>query len=246
MPIMQKLINLVILDSTDSTNEWIKRHHNQNCEYQACLAAQQTSGKGQPGKNWYSPKGENIYLSLLINNTIPAPQLSLLSALAVASSCLEIDKKLPIKIKWPNDIMCDGKKIAGVLLEQFNKNSLIIGIGLNLHLSKQDKQQISQPVTALNELTSKKLNRTEIANLLLKNLIHTIKTYQKIGFAPFLSQWKQLDFLNNKEIAIFHANKTYNGTYLGINENGQVQLKTSSTIMTLSSGTIVDTHLFTL
>jgi BirA family biotin operon repressor/biotin-[acetyl-CoA-carboxylase] ligase len=131
-----------LFDSLDSTNEWVlqKVREDESMPF-ACFAEQQTQGRGRRGKRWVSPPLCNIYMSLAWSFELPVSQIGVLS-LAIGMAVAKTLEKTGIQhalLKWPNDVMVDDKKIAGILIETArindNKTSVVIGVGLNYHFS---------------------------------------------------------------------------------------------------------------
>jgi BirA family biotin operon repressor/biotin-[acetyl-CoA-carboxylase] ligase len=126
--------NIVSFDTLDSTSDEARRRIRQGeGEGLVVMAASQSAGHGKPGAKWYSPRG-NLYLSAVVaprRNPGDLAILTLTTALA-GRSCLQRFVKLPIIIKWPNDLLVRQKKIAGILIEGVPSGQLIIGIGINL------------------------------------------------------------------------------------------------------------------
>jgi BirA family biotin operon repressor/biotin-[acetyl-CoA-carboxylase] ligase len=135
-------MKLIKLDAIDSTNDFLKRLSGEQAleNYTVVTAEKQTLGKGQMGAKWDSETGKNLMFSVLINNRLATISeifdLNVAVALAVFTT-LEINNIPDLSIKWPNDIMSDSKKVAGILIENSIKNngeiSSIIGVGLNVN-----------------------------------------------------------------------------------------------------------------
>lgn len=199
----KQLSNLEILDSVDSTNTYLLNKARQGVKNgYAVLAEQQTAGRGRHGRYWHSPFGCNIYLSLLWNfncNPAETSKLSLTVAVIVARVLEKYGIKDSIRVKWPNDIYFQEKKLAGILIETLmrkNKHSqIIIGIGLNIHQMKSDDKFIDQPWTNIEAITNDKPNRNIIAALLLNELFESLPTFESNGFSSFESDW------NKKKVA---------------------------------------------
>ena len=125
--------NVLVYDSTSSTND-VAAEYAKNVENDgmAIFAERQTSGRGRAGNQWQSNRADSILCSIVLTeNRLPIELLSLVSAVAVAEAV-----GAPARIKWPNDIMLNGRKVAGILLESKPDGACIIGIGINCHQSK--------------------------------------------------------------------------------------------------------------
>jgi BirA family biotin operon repressor/biotin-[acetyl-CoA-carboxylase] ligase len=136
------------LDTVDSTNTWLKQRWADLCPGEAVLltADSQTAGRGRYDRVWHSPPGDNIYASFGVPLLHDVEWLTQLLALAVCDLLLE--RGVEAHIKWPNDVLVQGKKIAGILAEKIELG-LVIGLGLNINLSREACQSIDQPATSL-------------------------------------------------------------------------------------------------
>jgi len=231
----QDALELEVLDSIPSTNDYLLNltisPHMLSKKVFACLAEKQTQGKGRRGRNWVSPFAKNIYLSLLWYFPQDPSELSGLS-LAVAISIVETLKVFGVSqlgIKWPNDILCNNQKLAGILVEikgeAHDACKAVIGIGLNVRMTNVDEDTINQPWTDLQTLTGKIINRNELAGLLLNKTINTLQRFQEQGLKAFLKQWQDFDLTFKKPVSILSATDSYQGLGYGINEHGHFLLE---------------------
>lgn len=243
----QHLAQLEILDITTSTNDYLLNILQKNTtRTYACFAEKQTHGKGRRGRSWTAPFARNIYLSLLWHFHTDPGELSGLS-LVVAISIIETLKSYPIiqplGIKWPNDILANNHKLAGILIELVGQShdvcSAVIGIGLNIHMPSN--QYITQPWTDLHTLTKANNNiidRNTVAGRLLEQLIKQILLFQTQGFQPFMQTWQALDLTFGKPVSLSTATATLQGIGRGINEQGYFLLETVDGIKSFTSGEV--------
>lgn len=172
------MVNLIMhLAQIDSTNSYALRELANLPDQQIITAECQTLGRGRLDRKWVSDNTHNLYLSIVLKpeNKSIFPWLSQLTAVALAKT---INSYLPLaqaKIKFPNDILVDNKKIAGILVET-KKIGAVVGIGVNLGMTATECAQLDQPVTSLNLL----LNQTVAKNEFLKKLL-----------ADFFEQYQQ-------------------------------------------------------
>ncbi len=149
----------IFLDTIDSTNSYAKAHAQEfNPDKVTCITAEyQTQGKGQFGKKWISPRGVNLYSTFYFHLPLNTKNITSLANLMASSlATLLKNKGLHPTIKWPNDVQIDKKKIAGVLVEvilQPEFIEVILGIGVNINMGKEDLSLIDQPATSLKEET---------------------------------------------------------------------------------------------
>ncbi|MFA6430897.1 MAG: biotin--[acetyl-CoA-carboxylase] ligase [Candidatus Margulisiibacteriota bacterium] len=170
MIIGKKIIHLPLVDST---NDEAKRAIlSGEGEGVVVIADAQEKGRGKPGQSWYSPKG-NLYLSAVIKphkNPKDLAPITLLSGIAARSAIIEGAELYPI-IKWPNDILFDGKKIGGILVERVSSGHLILGIGININSQKDAfPKELEGFATSLKIITGKDFSIDAIIKLLIEKL----------------------------------------------------------------------------
>lgn len=227
----EKVAALHILWQTDSTNRYLLDIPPQEkMNGTVCLAELQTKGRGRRGRVWISPLGANIYLSLLWRFNVGPDQLSGLS-LAAAVAVVRAIKKRGIDgvgVKWPNDVITEKGKLAGILLEMSGEASgpctVVVGIGLNIKLSKNSGQQIDQPWTDLSALSHKPIKRNLLVGHLISELIEAFREFERNGLQPFLPEWRQWDYYDGKSVVLQSANDTIHGVVRGVDDKGALQL----------------------
>ena len=244
--ITEKSVRLNIVEQITSTNDYLKTSNSENKKPLICIAEMQTHGRGRFNRKWHSPTGQNIYLSLLYpfkNHINELSGLSLVVGLATCNAITSINqltKKLTIK--WPNDILYDKKKLAGILIEiQTKENSCnaIIGIGINVNMQHANKNQINQKWISLQKITDEAQDRNYLYAELINNLLIYLKQFARHGLKSFTREWNVCDYLRNKRIQITSNNMKFVGKEIGINEQGQLLVKMKNgTIQTFSSGDI--------
>ena len=224
------LSRLDIFESIDSTNTYLlteaKKPLGKRASGRVCLAEQQTQGRGRQGKEWFSPYATNIYCSL--SWSFPA-SFTGLSALSLACGVLLIQtlKDLGLEqglgLKWPNDILFSGRKLAGILLENLvspQQNWVVIGIGLNLCLPEEK----NRAWIGLEEALGKSVSRNKLVGLLLDELFMGVSLFAAQGLKPFLPLIREHDLLLQKEVLIHTPAQTVAGLAQGLNEQGELLL----------------------
>ena len=191
-------------DSLDSTNEFAKEHlANLPSDFiHLITASEQTSGRGTKGKSWLSPKDLNIYASYAFKKAnLSYLHLSSLGLMFATVICSVLSRfTLNQSIKWPNDILIGGKKIAGILVETTMIEDLvgiIIGFGINLNSDEILLSKISQPATSLYYETGKHSEIDEILHLLNDQFLGDLELFLKQGFPPFCSYFNSLMIYKN-------------------------------------------------
>ncbi len=241
-----KLKNLIEVHSIiDSTNNYLlRRIPSQVQKGQVCIAEYQQAGRGRRGRQWVSPFGSHIYLSMywpLEQGMSEAMGLSLVIGLAI-SDVLKSLIDSEIQLKWPNDIYIAGKKVAGILIDLEGQaqglSHCVIGVGINIKMSKLSAQHITQPWTDLSEYSQKKIDR----NILVANIIHSISVYlkkhQSEGFSTLLNEWHQQDIFLNRPVKIITGEKETFGIYRGVNEQGAMMLEVLGKIIPVYGGEV--------
>jgi len=239
------LANLAVLPSIESTND----HLMQSAAFlpghaEVCLAEQQTSGRGRRGRRWISPFGRNIYLSFAWRFDRPLAVMSGL-ALAVAvglTEMLEAAGARPLELKWPNDILSAGRKLAGILIEARGESGgpieVVIGVGLNFGMAERQARDIDQPWTEVISLLDQAPSRNWMVARLIDTLLRVCPSYERQGLEPFLQEWRRYDVLPGQSVVLQLPGETIQGEYLGIDAVGALLLQTASGQRRFHSGEI--------
>lgn len=241
------LSKLEIYPQIDSTNRYLVEcaQHEANSG-QVCFAESQTAGKGRRGRQWVSPFGSNIYLSILWqfqNDPASIAGLSLAVGVAVIRALRELGLT-DIGLKWPNDIYWQEKKLGGILIEVSGEAggscSAVIGLGLNLYLPVKETGSITQPWTDLEQIIgSKNYSRNHIASILLNHLLPVIANFETDTLSHYLSEWRGYDVMLNKAVSIYIGSQSIEGVVMGVDDNGMLLLKNSAgEIKTFASGEV--------
>lgn len=224
-------IDITVFESVASTNDYLKSLKPDK-KIKACLAEQQTKGKGRLNREWYSPFGRNIYLSLLYpfqKDVSELSGLSMVTSLAIVNTLKEFGINKDMYVKWPNDIIYANKKISGSLIEiqaeTHGSSRAIIGIGINVNMLNDKEEQISQAWSSMQKVLGVYIDRNELATALLNNLLDYLNRFERQGFLAFMNEWMQMDCLTNQFIAVKNLNQKSEGTVTGINEQGHLLLK---------------------
>ncbi|MFK8020820.1 MAG: biotin--[acetyl-CoA-carboxylase] ligase [Pseudomonadales bacterium] len=233
-----------VLSTIDSTNAEALRNVEASRSGAAWFAEEQTAGRGRRGKRWVSPEKSNLYMSLLWKFDTPQAQLGGLS-LAVGVTVAERLRAygvLAVQLKWPNDILVEGRKLGGILLEmqvdKIGRTCVVVGVGLNINMSAGVESAIDQPWTDLNSLLSSSPRRNEIAASLLEDLSDCVRSFELQGFAPFSEKWEQYDVLSGRSIRVFSGETTLFGTAAGVAENGALNLRTDKGVQPIYGGEV--------
>ncbi|KAF3977345.1 MAG: bifunctional biotin--[acetyl-CoA-carboxylase] ligase/biotin operon repressor BirA [Methylococcales symbiont of Iophon sp. n. MRB-2018] len=227
------ITELEIHDVLDSTNRYlIDKARQSNKNACVCFAESQSAGKGRRGREWVSPFGSNIYLSILWrfqNGTSSINGLSLVVGVAVIRALKDCGVE-NIGLKWPNDIYWKQKKLAGILIEVSGESSgpcnTVIGLGLNFYLPEDKAQSISQEWVDLNSILSNNAStlRNKFAAMLLNQLMPIIANFEKDTLADYIKEWQKYDCMQGKIVNIHQGKQIFSGEVQGIDDTGLLLL----------------------
>ena len=214
----------------DSTNDECKRISS-NKDILVVTADKQTKGKGRKGRKWHSPEG-NISLSIAFADTGFDMPISIATGILVRDALTEVFNLSSIKLKWPNDLVYEKKKIGGILVEKevfADYTKAIVGIGINLELDKKESWWGD-----LKDLNGKNLRDKIINRILIK-----FEILLKNGLDDWKRLWHKSCIHNDAIISVARNNETIKGKYLGINDAGELLLeKETGNIISFSSGEV--------
>jgi len=194
------------------------------------IAETQTGGKGRLGRTWESPRG-NLYLSAILRPGVPvhkAPLITLMGAVAVAEAVRE-HLGAPAGIKWPNDVLIGGKKVAGLLTEMSAEpdriRHIVLGIGVNVNMGVRElAPEVRRTATTLAAATGARVDRTSFAKALLAGLDKWYQRFLK-NEAYVLEAWKELNVTLGSRVAVSGAGRTLEGFAHGVDAEGRLILK---------------------
>jgi BirA family biotin operon repressor/biotin-[acetyl-CoA-carboxylase] ligase len=242
--LLDEIDSIFIEDSTESTNDNAKEHlKTQKNLFSVHLAEQQIAGRGRNNRKWVSPHGKNIYISLGWKSKLLHSQLEGLS-LAVATSLISSLKEFTssdLKIKWPNDLLINKKKISGILIETTDSKKgldIVIGIGINVHMDESEGVDIDQSWGNLEEFPSNKLDRNKIIVSIISEMYELFKEYPKSGFKNYLQAFESHNLLKDKLCKVNTDNETLEGKVLGVNEKGELLFENDGEIQHLRYGEV--------
>lgn len=237
--------DLIVHFDTDSTNSYLLRGVGEGmASGTVCLSEHQSNGRGRRGRHWVSPLGANLYLSLLWRFSDGAARLSGLS-LAIGLFLVKALEELGVsgaQVKWPNDVLWNDKKLAGILLEVVGETSgpchVVCGIGLNVAMPPTASQTIDQAWIDLKSTGVGSLDRNQIAAVVIRHLLDAIQLYEDNGFNYFLPLWKQYDLTYERPVVIHLYNQVQEGIGKGVDERGMLLLETDKGISRYASGEV--------
>lgn len=206
------------------------------------VAVHQTAGRGRAGRSWLSVPGDMLTFSLAWH-LLQQPQNLLGLPLAIGVALAECLNTLNqhVELKWPNDVLRDGKKLAGILLESASASSggtwIVAGIGLNLKVSNELEAQVGRPLAEVPWLAQ--MNRNHLLAQILNALSLALEQFGEQGFAPFLPRWNVLHAYDQQMVHILdHGKVSHTGIALGVDLHGCLVLQTGQGQVNVLAGDV--------
>ena len=233
--------------SVDSTNRVAKRlaYHGAP-EGTIVVAEEQNGGKGRLDRNFYSPRGKGIWFSVVLRpNHLPkdAPKYTLMAAVAVAEAMTRFN--LRAEIKWPNDIMFDGRKIVGILTEMTGEIGriiyIVVGIGINVNISRDEfPEEIRSVAASLSEMNGAPLSRVEFFRAVLEEFDKIYIEVSKSGFDKVIERWKKYNITLGKNVRVISASdgESFTGKAIDLDANGALVVETEKGLQTVYAGDV--------
>lgn len=228
--------DILCFEQTDSTNLQALRLAEQGAVDGTILIAEtQASGKGRLGRRWLSPSGVNLYTSIILRPPIPprdAPHLTFLSAVAVVRAISDVCG-LSARVKWPNDILLQGRKVAGLLNELSAEtdaiHAVVLGIGLNINMAAdQFPPDLRYPATSLAIAGQQTFSRIDLACALYRQLDELYLAYLRDGFTPIRLAWEANCDLVGQKVRVDCGKQQLTGNVTGIDADGALLLKAAN------------------
>lgn len=240
-----ELTGLHLFRDIPSTNQYLLNEQiSQASGALACFAEYQSAGRGRRGRSWYSPFGANLYFSLAWPVRSAAADLAGLS-LAVGVVVAEVLSELGLQgmgLKWPNDLLIDGQKLGGILIDLRGEANgiiwVVIGIGINVNMRSAAEGEIDQPWVSCEQVLGKKLSRNRLGGLLIASLLSALKVFEGQGFAAFRHRWQQLDLLVGKPVWVEMAGAKVSAVATGVDASGALIIDHEGSSVTLNSGEV--------
>lgn len=221
---------VTVLPVIDSTNQYLLDRISTLNSGDCCVAEYQQAGRGRRGRKWFSPFGANLYLSMfwrLEQGPAAAIGLSLVIGIVMAEVLHDLgaDK---VRVKWPNDLYLNDRKLAGILVEMTGKTGdaaqIVIGAGLNMVMRQVQADIVNQGWITLQE-AGITMDRNTLAVRLIKELREALTLFEQDGLAPFLSRWEKLDNFIHRPVKLIIGDKEIFGISRGINAQGALMLE---------------------
>lgn len=234
---------VTVLPVVDSTNQYLLERIAELKSGDACVAEYQHAGRGRRGRHWVSPFGANLYLSMfwrLEQGPAAAMGLSLVVGIVMA----EVLRKLgaeQVRVKWPNDLYLNDKKLAGILVELTGKTGdaaqLVIGAGINLTMRESTTNVINQHWINLQE-AGVNIDRNKLTAELLSELRLAVVKFENEGLSAFISRWREMDNYLDRPVKLIIGDQEIFGIARGIDEQGALLLDQDGIIKPYIGGEI--------
>ncbi len=234
---------LHLLDEVDSTNQHLLRVRDELVSGTVCLAEAQSAGRGRRGRSWASTPYSNIIMSIAWRfDAGPAALagLSLAAGVAVVEA-LHAEGVEGIGLKWPNDILAQGRKLAGLLVDVRGEMAgpcwAVLGLGLNVHLGAREAALIEQPWIDLRALQVSP-DRNRLAAALITHLHAMFARFECEGLAPFLPAWHKHHLYAEQAVRLLQGETVHEGTVVGVDADGALLVRTASGVQRFNAGEI--------
>lgn len=221
---------LAVIPVIDSTNQYLLEKMDSLQSGDACVAEYQQAGRGRRGRQWFSPFGSNLYLSMywrLDQGPMAAMGLSLVIGIVIAEVLRSLGAS-EVRVKWPNDLYLNDRKLAGILVELTGKTGdaaqLVIGAGINLAMRTPDAAIVNQGWINLQE-AGVNVDRNTLTARLINTMRESLPLFEREGLAPFIQRWSELDNFINRPVKLLIGDKEIFGIARGIDQQGGLILE---------------------
>jgi BirA family biotin operon repressor/biotin-[acetyl-CoA-carboxylase] ligase len=238
-------------DSVTSTNDVARELAEAGAEEgTTVVAAEQTAGRGRYARRWHSPKGEGLYHSIIVRPTVPpsrAPLLGLIAAVALAETLRE-EYGVSADIKWPNDVMLGGRKIAGILVEleadEEHVRYVILGIGVNINQTSFP-EEIADVATSVRQQTGLTYDLEMFRHRLFVRLEHWYEVWRTEGEAPILERYMELSsYVRGQWVSVLCGERRMRGRTRGLAPTGALLVETEAgTVEAILTGEVTKLEL---
>lgn len=246
VPVQRLIPTIEIHDTIDSTSSHLmSRPLDTLRSGHVCLAERQTAGRGRRGRSWISPFASSVYLSLYWHYALTPAELGGIS-LAAGLAVMRALEQLGVTgagLKWPNDVLHERRKLAGLLLEvsgeQSGPSRVVLGLGMNVSLPEAEGQSIDQPWINLCSIPGgESLSRNHLVAALLENLATILARFESEGLRPLVDEWRRHDLYDGARICLQMGGRQVIGINRGIDSSGALLLETTDGIQAYHGGEV--------
>ncbi|KFD22425.1 MULTISPECIES: bifunctional biotin--[acetyl-CoA-carboxylase] ligase/biotin operon repressor BirA [Tatumella] len=219
-----------VIPVIDSTNQYLMERMSDLRSGDTCIAEYQQAGRGRRGRQWFSPFGANLYMSMywrLEQGPAAAMGLSLVVGIVIAEALQSAGAK-DVRVKWPNDLYLNDRKLAGILVELSGKTGdvahIVIGAGINLMMRNVDDSVVNQQWISLQE-AGITIDRNALTVALINKMREALTLFETEGLAPFIDRWASLDNFINRPVKLVIGEREIHGVARGIDSRGGLLLE---------------------
>ena len=234
--------------TTGSTNDDAKRAASEGAEHGALFVAEtQTAGRGRRGREWLSPSGAGIYASVVLRPTLAlsdAPLTTIAAALAT-SECVRAETDLPVQIKWPNDVLVRGRKVAGLLTEMSAEMAgveyVVVGVGINVNSESSDlpSDRLMYPASSIKQETGHRVERARVLANWLNALERWMDELVTHGGGALVKEWEARCGTIGKDVRVSGSKGIVEGRVLGLREDGALRLRVGGETICMMTGDVM-------
>jgi len=219
---------------TGSTNVDVLDHYGESGREVVAFSETQNAGRGRRGRQWHSPYASNIYCTVGILKALPAHRQGLLSIVTGLALChvLRQSADASVSLKWPNDLLFDGRKLGGILIESRPHDAerffFAIGFGLNVFMQAPELAEIAPPATSLDQVTGRPLDRTALLSAAIDGVVQAVRAFDPTDVGPLVAEFEKYDAFFGQEVEVTSAGTSIRGINRGIARDGQLRLETET------------------
>lgn len=236
--------NVIFNAEIDSTNNECKRQADKGCKSGLLVTCDnQTAGKGRLGRSWTGDSNKGLYMSMVLRPEIMPSEASQITLVAgiVLRRVIERFTNCTVKIKWPNDIIINGKKVAGILTEMSAEmekvNYIVLGIGINVNTESYDGE-LKDKATSMFIETGIKFKRKDVINEFIQEFLPSYGIFCQSGFNVFVDEYNKNCANVGKEVKTINVKNETQGIAKGVNSKGELVVKTNSGLATVFAGEV--------
>lgn len=233
-------------DTTQSTNNEAKKLAAEGCpEGMLVVAECQNAGRGRLSRGWFSPAGKGIWMSVVLRPPFSpqeAPKCTLMAAVAVNNAIREI-AHIDSGIKWPNDILYNGRKLVGILTEMNAEmdaiNYVVIGMGINVNIDESEfPEELSAIASSISAAAGYKIDRVGLLSAILKHLEKSYTEAVQNGFGSLLDEWRAQSITLGQEVDVIGSNRNFSGIAVNIDDDGALLVKKGDSLERVLAGDV--------
>lgn len=241
---MKDNLREIFLENIDSTNLWAKTNIEELEDKTIVFAGAQTQGRGRLQRKWVDLGKGNLFMSIVLKPDKNYEHYANLTQYLSVTLCKTLEEYgIKPEIKWPNDVLVNGKKIAGILAETSVKGTkfkgLVLGIGVNLNAQEKDFSKIDKKVTSLNLEVGETIDMVEFKNKLVTSFFKDYNQFLEVGFKFIKRDYLALANFLDKELCVALINETKTGVASGITDKGELILTNNGNEFILNIGDIL-------